>query len=262
MTVLLVAGVGAAAAVVLGLAAGTEPAGVAHSGTRTTAPVDVATTTTVPPTTTTTAPTTTTTTAPTTTTTAPVAPDTLAPGATGEAVGDLQHRLQDLGYWLGEPDGTYTDLTTQAVLAFQKQEGLHRDGIAGPVTLARLTDAGRPAPGRPDAVDHLEVDLERQVVRWVSGGQVQLVLNTSTGKPSTPTRPGDYSIRRVIDGVRHAPLGNLYRPMYFNGGIAIHGYAHVPAYAASHGCTRVSPAAMDLLWQTAGIGVGTPVWVA
>src|SRR6185295_13977257 len=32
---------------------------------------------------------------------------------------------------------------------------------------------------------------------------------------------------------------HLYKPYYFNGGIAIHGYPTVPNYPASHGCVRI-----------------------
>ena len=56
----------------------------------------------------------------------------------------LQQRLAELGYWLGEPDGTYGGLTTQAVLALQGVAGIDRDG---PRRGADLGGAQRPAPG-------------------------------------------------------------------------------------------------------------------
>ena len=31
----------------------------------------------------------------------------------------------------------------------------------------------------------------------------------------------------------------MWNPYYFNGGIAVHGLASVPAYPASHGCARI-----------------------
>ena len=36
-----------------------------------------------------------------------------------------------------------------------------------------------------------------------------------------------------------APLGRLYNPVYFNGGIAVHGAGSVPNHPASHGCVRI-----------------------
>jgi peptidoglycan hydrolase-like protein with peptidoglycan-binding domain len=188
----------------------------------------------------------------------------------GPAVANLQKRLNDLGYWLGGAgDGHYGQLTRQAVMAFQKVEGLGRDGVAGPITLQRLSTASRP---KPRGGGGLEIDLARQVIFVVQGGQVRWVLNTSTGSgeayasPSggsaiAATPPGHYHINREIDGVRKAPLGNLYRPKYFNGGIAVHGAGNIPAHPASHGCARVTNAAMDMLWASGAATMGTPVWV-
>ena len=66
---------------------------------------------------------------------------------------------------------------------------------------------------------------------------------------------------REIDGYRHAPLGTLYRPKYFNGGIAIHGSTSVHSKPASHGCVQVTKPAMDHLSTTGLVPQGTPVWV-
>jgi lipoprotein-anchoring transpeptidase ErfK/SrfK len=46
-----------------------------------------------------------------------------------------------------------------------------------------------------------------------------------------------------------APLGRLYRPVYFYGGYAVHGSGSIPAYPASHGCARVSNPAIDMIWR-------------
>ena len=224
------------------------------------------TTTTAPPTTTTTAPPTTTTTAP----PDPAADGTLELGEGGQAVLALQQRLVDLGYWLGSADGNYGQLTRQAVMAFQKAEGLARDGVAGPATQGRLASAGRQS-SRVGGTG-LEIDLERQILMIVEGGQVRWVINTSTGNNETYTSstggsaqavtpPGSFRINREIDGVREAPLGTLYRPKYFNGGIAIHGSGSIPAHPASHGCARVTNSAMDMLWASGVAAIGTPVTV-
>ena len=186
---------------------------------------------------------------PTTTTTSPRpagADGSLEHGESGPEVEALQERLAAVGYWHGQSDGDYGQLTRQAVMAFQKAEGLARDGIAGPGTQAAVAAAERPAPHEPDG-DHVEIDLARQILLVVEGGQTRWVLNTSTGNgeaypsPSggtsvatTPT--GRFAVEREIDGVRHAPLGDLYRPKYFVGGIAIHGAGQIPATPASHGC--------------------------
>jgi lipoprotein-anchoring transpeptidase ErfK/SrfK len=53
------------------------------------------------------------------------------------------------------------------------------------------------------------------------------------------TPVGDYRYQRRIAGERHAALGVLYNPVYFNGGIAVHGAPSVPDHPASHGCVRI-----------------------
>lgn len=58
-------------------------------------------------------------------------------GDKGEAVKLLQTNLAWLGYKV-DIDGSYGPQTSQAVRNFQGYEGLIADGIAGPVTLARL----------------------------------------------------------------------------------------------------------------------------
>ena len=220
------------------------------------------------------APTTSTTEAPTTTTTTPAQPlddGALTLGEAGPEVAALQARLDELGYWHATSDGTYGQLTRQAVMAFQKAEGLGRDGVAGPVTRFALGAAHRQVPQEPSG-NHIEVDLARQILIVVSSGQTRWVLNTSTGSgeayasPSggdavanTPT--GTFAIDREVNGIREAPLGTLYRPKYFHGGIAIHGSGSIPAHPASHGCVRVTNSAMDLLWSSGVASIGTPVLV-
>ncbi len=70
--------------------------------------------------------------------------------APAPAVPDLlvaQRRLVALGYLLpGDADRTDGPQTQTAVLAFQKWEGLTRDGVLGPQTMARLKTATRPTP--------------------------------------------------------------------------------------------------------------------
>lgn len=235
-------------------------AGAVGATTTTAAPATtVAPTTTVPPTTTTTAP-------------PPAGADgTLSEGEQGEEIIVLQQRLTDLGYWLGTPDGTFGQLTRQAVMAFQKATGLPRDGVAGPATLAALPAAPAVAP-RDAAGSHLEIDLDRQILLVVQDGRTRWVINTSTGNGEAYAAPGGgsavartpsgrFTIYREVDGYRRAPLGTLYRPKYFQGGIAIHGAGQIPAHPASHGCARVTNGAMNLLWSSGVAPIGTPVLV-
>ncbi|WP_346289166.1 peptidoglycan-binding protein [Sphaerothrix gracilis] len=74
-------------------------------------------------------------------------------GSRGDSVVRLQNRLKELNY-LGEDqpaDGLYGSTTEQAVIEFQRAQGLPVDGVAGETTLAVLfaeTTARKPEPQR------------------------------------------------------------------------------------------------------------------
>lgn len=188
------------------------------------------------------------------------APVVLAVGSSGPEVADLELRLAELGFWVGAVDDVYDTDTAHAVTAFEKTAGLDRDGIAGPQVAAAMANATRPA-GRSVAGDLIEIDVTRQILILVRNGRTDVVFDTSTGKPSTPTALGRFEIEREIDGYHRSRLGVLYRPKYFHGGQAIHGYPNVPPYAASHGCVRLTNNAIDWLWREARATIGTEVWV-
>src|ERR1022692_2878799 len=62
-------------------------------------------------------------------------------------------------------------------------------------------------------------------------------LNPSNdGKPSTPTVLGRFRVYSKAPGTNSE---GMVDSNYFIRGYAIHGYAEVPAYAASHGCLRI-----------------------
>ncbi|MDW3848852.1 L,D-transpeptidase family protein [Micromonospora sp. BRA006-A] len=197
--------------------------------------------------------------------------DAMRRGDTGDRVRALQERLDRLGYWVGETDGTFGLLTEQAVYALQKAAGLRPDGIVGAKTRAALDDGKRPDARSTDG--HLaEVDLDRQLLMIVDDGEVSRIFNTSTGTFERYTHQGEtyladtprgrWTIDWQVDGWRDGPLGRLYRPKYFQEqGIAIHGYTSVPPYPASHGCVRVTLPAMDWLWAQDVLPKKTRVWV-
>jgi lipoprotein-anchoring transpeptidase ErfK/SrfK len=190
----------------------------------------------------------------------PTESDLLRPGTEGAQVLAVQQRLTDLGYWLGTPDGVYGASTAHAVTALQKAAGLGRDGVLGPRTRAALDKGVRPR-ARSTIGHVVEIDLDRQLLTVVDGGSVSLVLDTSTGSNAWYTAPdghrahattpvGSFAVSWSVDGWHTSPLGHLYRPRYFHPrGIAVHGYTSVPPHPASHGCVRVTMAAMDLIWS-------------
>lgn len=59
-------------------------------------------------------------------------------GSRGSEVKNIQTRLKNWGYYKGAVDGIYGTATKNAVISFQKKNGLTPDGIAGPATLAKI----------------------------------------------------------------------------------------------------------------------------
>ena len=59
-------------------------------------------------------------------------------GSRGSEVKNIQTRLKKWGYYTGSVDGIYGTATKNAVIKFQKKNGLTADGIAGPATLAKI----------------------------------------------------------------------------------------------------------------------------
>lgn len=193
-------------------------------------------------------------------------------GHTGKDVRTLQHQLAERGYWCGTADGVFGHLTQQAVWAVQKQNRLLRDGVAGPRTRSALANGSLPKPVVSKG-SGVEVHLDRQLLLVTARGRTVQVLNTSTGngeyywldgrryRATTPR--GTFAVYSTYSkGWQWGPLGNLYRPMYFLSGYAVHGSASIPTYPASHGCCRVSTAAMDMLWSTKAMAMGTRVVIA
>jgi peptidoglycan hydrolase-like protein with peptidoglycan-binding domain len=195
----------------------------------------------------------------TTVTLAAASQPTLRQGSRGAAVTTLQNRLTALHYDVGGVDGIFGPSTHHAVVAFQKVNGLVRDGIVGPRTWAALDRPVVPKPKYTHPGYSVEANLTRQVLYLAKGGSVVRILDASSGKASTPTPTGNWTVQRRIDGWRQSDLGLLWRPNYFYRGYAVHGANSVPTYPASHGCVRVPVPAMNRLWTT--IRIGTPVHI-
>ncbi len=230
-------------------AAGSAPHGSSSSTNSTSAP-----------TTSSTASTTTSTASTTTSTTTTVVPGqppglsqeagNLAAGVKGVRTLLLQRRLAEMKFDPGPLDGEFGTKTAMAVWAFQALNGMPADGVVTPELEMRIQAAGPQVMLRPDlGPTHSEVDLDRQVLLVFEGGALELATHVSTGSGRhycenghcgtavTPT--GDYRYQRRISGWRTSALGQLFNPIYFTGGFAVHGAPSVPNYPASHGCVRI-----------------------
>jgi hypothetical protein len=153
--------------------------------------------------------------------------------------------------------GYYDDATGRAVLAFRKTNDMTRDGFATHEVYAKLLrNRGAFKLRYPKAGKHVEFDWSRQVLVLAQNGKPYRTYHASSGKPSTPTVFGTFHFYLKSPGTN---AKGMVDSSYFIGGYAIHGYAEVPAYAASHGCVRVPiPNARQIFdW----IGIGDPIYV-
>jgi lipoprotein-anchoring transpeptidase ErfK/SrfK len=187
----------------------------------------------------------------------------------GNQILEAEKLLSAMGYWIKKVDRAADDSTRHAIIAFQKVERRKRTGVLTAAELQAMRKASRPNPKSASGA-HIEVDITRQVLFLVNdAGVVTHILSVSTGNEKkyfdegkwqvAHTPRGNFKITRQINGVRKAPLGSLFYPSYFHGGVAIHGSPSVPVYPASHGCVRIPNfAAKDFLGM---VSIGMPVMV-
>lgn len=193
---------------------------------------------------------------PTTPAPAPVVRPKLKPGAKGPYVKQLQQRLKELDYDPGRADGKYGVSTQMAVWAFEAVNRLKQSSTVGKTVWAALDTPKTPQPvAKRREADRVDVDLRRQFLVVYKDGKVNLITHISSGSGAyycakdrgatvarcryATTSTGDFSTGRRATGWEVSPLGQLYNPVYFNGGIAFHGALDVPDHPASHGCVRL-----------------------
>ncbi len=197
----------------------------------------------------------------------------------GDATVAMQARLLELGFWVPDTDGKYGFATSQAVMAYQKYVGLPASGSVDRNTAFSMTFQSEKAHGLSNAGTLVEIDKGRQILFLVVDGKTQWAFNTSTGSgvaytainknDPTKTESGDAQTPSGLfrtylqrdEGWWAGDLGEIYRPKFFNGGIAVHGMTSVPNRPASHGCVRVSTMAMDFIWASQAVPMRSTVWV-
>jgi peptidoglycan hydrolase-like protein with peptidoglycan-binding domain len=157
-------------------------------------------------------------------------------GSTGPLVRLLQRGLKRLRY-VTPTNGVYDDATARAVMAWRKVTGQARNYLATDAVLRGVLDGrGKFKARYPRDGRHVEADLSRQVLALIDKGKVRRIYHTSSGTPATPTILGRYRVYRKSPGTN---ASGMVHSSYFIRGYAIHGYASVPTFPASHGCLRV-----------------------
>jgi peptidoglycan hydrolase-like protein with peptidoglycan-binding domain len=163
-------------------------------------------------------------------------------------VKEAERRLAALGYWTGPLDGRIDDGTRAALIAFQKWEGREITGKLTSDELEAIRNGSAPKP-RDTGYEHVEIDVDRQVLMLVKDDDSVRVLPVSTGSGKEFMDDGQMSISYtprgrfvVYDktyGWEDNQIGTVYYANYISGGVAIHGYLSVPNQPASHGCIRI-----------------------
>lgn len=222
---------------------------------------------------------------------------TLGPGDSGDEVLALQTRLNELHFDVKVPDGYMGPNTTAAIWAFEQLVlGRSTKDVTGRVTPEMWERLKQPlgiVPRRPLAgANHVEVYLPEQTAVVFEGTNVKLISHISSGSgehwcatprnvpdwpgATTTTLPvgkklrrmcgesitpgGIYQVERKETGWYDIPLGRVYNPIFFNGGIALHGYDEVPLKPASHGCIRFPMHIAEYLPKLVHIGDQVLVW--
>jgi len=159
----------------------------------------------------------------------------LHPGECGDVVQGFKKALAKMGYVSGG-GSCFNGRLGREVLAYRKVNGKNRSQKAG-AGLVKSVFGGKGGyhVKYPKAGEHAEVPLDKQVLVLIKDGEPFAIYPVSTGKPSTPTVTGHYSFYRQEPGLNSH---GMYYSFYWYNGYAIHGYAEVPNYAASHGCVR------------------------
>lgn len=142
-------------------------------------------------------------------------------GSRGGEVTSIQQRLQELGYDPGAADGIYGKKTQQAVIAFQRDNGLDADGIAGKNTLAALgLTAGGGSGGGYGGFSESDLNLLASIISAEARGEpyegqvaVGAVIMNRISHPSFPNtlsgviyQEGAFSC--LYDGGINAPVAD------------------------------------------------------
>ena len=159
----------------------------------------------------------------------------LSYGECGRVVRGFKAAMRDMGYIANGGD-CFRGKTQRGVLAYRKVNGLSRNLHAGKALVKSVfAGHGRYRVRHPGFGEHVEVPLSKQVLVFAKGDKPVAIFPISSGKPSTPTVQGHFNFYSSTPGYNSE---GMYYSRYFYGGYAVHGYASVPTYPASHGCIR------------------------
>jgi hypothetical protein len=175
----------------------------------------------------------------------------LHPGECGKVVKGFKKAMAQMGYVAGGGK-CFNGRLGREVLAYRKVNDMNRSQKAG-AGLVKNVFGGKGSyhVKYPNAGEHAEVPLSKQVLVLIKKGKAFAIYPVSTGKPSTPTITGHYHFYRQEPGYNSE---GMYYSFYWHNGYAVHGYAEVPNYAASHGCVRTFIADQPRIYEQLHFG--------
>ena len=194
-----------------------------------------------------------------------------------------QSKLNELFVGLGiadlAVDGISGPRTGQRLCAARLALGLSptiadmTPGSSEQATLFAATVLPTPASTATESERWVLIDRTCQIMFVGARDQTVFVFPTSTGSEGFETRDQDraeaFRFNPALDnggwhdssefpvGVDNPLNGNLYKPLYFDLGQAIHGANNVPPTPASKGCARLSVADHDSLITWLGLDAAT-----
>jgi peptidoglycan hydrolase-like protein with peptidoglycan-binding domain len=163
-------------------------------------------------------------------------------------------------------DGVETVITKSAVEAFENQNGLTVDGLAGPkVWSTLLADV---ASSKVDTVPYVYVlvskTLPENLTLYNNGVAQYTGIPVNTGAPGADTADGTFAVFEHVTSSEMKgtnPDGSTYDDpnvpwaSYFNGGDALHGFVRAKyGFPQSNGCVEMSVADAGMLWPLTPIG--------
>ena len=166
--------------------------------------------------------------------------------------GTFSPRWSNIPSWFsGEwSPGSYGELTTAAVMAFENTEGMTADGVAGPPVWNALISAV--IHGKRNGFGYTIVDVSEgspeSETTW-HDGKTEVSGAVNTGIPATPTALGTFAVFEHLpvttmsgtnaDGSHYVDPG-IPDVSYFNGGDALHGFLRGSyGYPQSDGCVEM-----------------------
>ena len=175
--------------------------------------------------------------------------------------------------WSGTPaaltslwtQGTDNVITRGAVMAFEEQNGLTTDGLAGAQVWTDLLAAAQAGTPDPQPYDYVYVSKNLPETTTVyRNGAVAYSTLANTGVPGAPTADGTFPVylRYLVttmsgtnpDGSKYSDPGIPW-VSYFNGGDALHGFVRGGyGYPQSDGCVEMPPANAAVVYPLTPIG--------